>query len=188
MRNDSSKGKWKTLTSEVIYKNSYFGLRVDKCEMFDGRVMPKYFVVDFPDWVQVVALTPDKQIILVNQYRYPGEGWFVEFPGGTTHPSRTEDPLLAAKRELREETGYISEEWSYIGFHYPNPALLNNKSHIYLAKNCIIQGEKELDQFEVLDVLTIPVRDFESKIMAPGKSHSLMLATYAMIREIVNSI
>ncbi len=149
--------------------------------MSGGKIVPRYFVIDFPDWVQIIAFDENDQTILVRQYRYPGAGEFLEFPGGSTKPTRDEDPLEAAKRELREETGYVSNEWVYVGHHYPNPALMGNKCHVYLARNCVKKYELELDPFEVLQVELVSKSDLQSKIGAADKPHSLMLATYQLL-------
>lgn len=143
--------------------------------------MPRYFVMDFPDWVQVVALDEEENFIMVQQYRYPGEGYFLEFPGGSTHPSRQENALDAAKRELREETGYESEDWDYVGSHYPNPALMGNKCIVYLARNCKKKNDPHLDPYEVLDVELQSKEEMCKNMIEGDKLHSLMLATYQLL-------
>ena len=178
----SSKPHWKKLESENIFSNRYFHLRIDKCEMPDGRVVPKYFVVDFPNWVQTVALTKEGKLVIVDQYRYAADGWYLEFPGGSTHPDRKEDPLLAAKRELKEETGYESEKWEYLGCHDPNPALLNNRCHIYLARDCEKTSEPELDPFEEIDVKLMTPTEFREALLDSKRIHSLMLASLELAR------
>ncbi len=178
---------WRQKTTREIYSNRYFQLRVDECELGNGKVMPHYFVIDFPDWVQVVARKPDGQLIVVDQYRYPGEGWFLEFPGGSTQPTRDEDPKLAAQRELLEETGYESQDWHYLGAHYPNPALLNNRCHVFVAENCKKVAEQKLDAYEVLEVKEMELSEFERIFYSSDKKHSLMLATLEMYKEYLAS-
>lgn len=146
-------------------------------------MVPQYYIIDFPDWVQVVALDAMNQLILVDQYRYPGEGWFLEFPGGSTHPDRKEDPLVAAQRELKEETGYASDDWFYVGYHYPNPALMKNKCHVFLARQCRFVGPQQLDPFEVLEVKKMGLNDFDKEIKNSIRCHSLMLATYLLAQD-----
>lgn len=178
--------QWQRLKTEEVFANRYFRLRADECRMSDGRIMPKYFTVDFPDWVQVVAREGSGRIVMVDQYRYSGQSWFVEFPGGSTHPNRSEDPLLAAQRELAEETGYTSEQWSYLGHHYPNPALLSNKCHVFFAENCKKTQEQKLDPYEELDVVLLNPSELEDRLKGGGFAHSLMLASYVLAREILN--
>lgn len=173
---------WKRKSFKTVYKSKFFELRDEVCETETGLTVPKYYVIDFPDWVQSVALNDKDELILVDQYRYPGVGNFLEFPGGSSDPSRKEDPMDAAKRELLEETGYESNDWSSIGFHYPNPALMGNRCHVYIAKNCIKTSELNLDPYEFLTVKTYNIQDFEKEISTSKKCHSLMLATWAMAR------
>ncbi len=177
-----SRGKWRKVASQEIFSTHYFQMRVDQCRLPDGRVMPRYFVVDFPDWVQVVALNRQNDLLLVEQYRYPGKGWYLEFPGGSTHPNRKERPLTAAKRELREETGCVAKKWKYLGYHYPNPALLTNKCHVFLALECTRIGDLKLDPFEDLYVRTLPISRFLPLLYRSKKIHSLMLASFEMAR------
>lgn len=169
---------WKKIKSETLYHSHYFDLKVDECLTASGKTVPKYFTIDFPDWVQVVAQDEQKNLILVDQYRYPGQGSFLEFPGGSTHSTRDEDPLLAAKRELLEETGHESNEWIYLGPHFPNPALQPNRTHAFLAKNCKKVAELNLDPYEELEVIKLSLDEFVKRSRDPKAAHhSLMLAT-----------
>jgi len=177
-----TKSFWKKIKSTLAYGSKYFSIHIDECLLPDGRTMPRYYVVDFPDWVQVVAFDNNQNLILVDQYRYPGEGWFIEFPGGSTLPDRSEDPLLAAKRELLEETGYTSRDWAYLGSHYPNPALMRNRCHVYLATNCLKTSDLQLDAFEVLEVKLMTVTELQMQLKASQKVHSLMLATLELYK------
>jgi 8-oxo-dGTP pyrophosphatase MutT (NUDIX family) len=176
------KKNWRQKKTKELYANRYFRLRVDECEMADGRTMPNYFVLDFPDWVHVIALNRRGEILIVDQYRYPGEGWFFELPGGSTHPDRKEDPLIAAQRELVEETGFTSSSWQYLGSHFPNPALMNNRCHVFLALDCERTCENELDPYEILELREMPLAQFEDQLFASEKLHAMMLGSYMMFK------
>ena len=80
------------LSSDEIYRNSYFAFRKDKCALPDERAMLAYYVWELVDWVNVVALTKDGHLVLVNQYRHAAQKRFCEFPGGTTELDRDEQP------------------------------------------------------------------------------------------------
>lgn len=168
---------WKKLSSKKIFESRFFDLSEDICETSSGLVVPRYFMLSFPDWVQAVALDEQGQLILVNQYRYPGQKNFLEFPGGSTSFDRQEDPLVAAQRELLEETGYQSNEWQYLGAHYPNPALQSNRVHSFLALNCKKVADLNLDPFEELSVELYSLNDFLQLCTQKDGQHSLMLAT-----------
>ena len=92
----------------------------------------EFYVLEAPDWINVVALTEDGEIVLVEQYRHGTRHNTLEIPGGMVDPE-DESPLAAARRELLEETGYASEMWEEIGVVEPNPAILSNRCFTYLA-------------------------------------------------------
>ena len=168
--------RWKILKSTELFKARIFTLRSDECELPDGRVMPSYYVMDFPDWVNVIAVTNDKKMILVEQYRHAGDKVFLEVPGGTLD-SRTEDPRMAGERELLEETGYRAGEVIDLGPHYPNPALQSNRMHSYLALDCKRVAEQDLDPFEDLQVKVIPISEAFAKWENGEFQHSIIAAS-----------
>lgn len=141
--------------------------------------MPSYYVMEFPDWVNVVAVTDDGQMIMVDQYRHAGAADFLEIPGGSTHGPK-EDPRLAGERELLEETGYRAREWISCGFHYPNPALQTNRMHTYLAVGCQKVQEPQLDPFEDLSVRLLPVQDVLARLHRGEIKHSLIAASLTL--------
>jgi ADP-ribose pyrophosphatase len=104
--------------------------------------------------VSVIALNEDNQVIIARQYRPGPEQIMDELPGGAVEPG--EDIEVAAKRELREETGYASNEFSYLGKTYRS-AYDNSTSHYFIAKNCYKAGEPEPDEFEYIEQVTISV-------------------------------
>lgn len=169
--------RWKTLKSTVLFQSPYVRLRSDECELPDKRVMPKYYVFDFPDWVNVVALTPDNQIILVEQYRHAAGEDFLEVPGGSTD-HKGEDPRQAAARELLEETGYQPEEMIDCGAHFPNPALQSNRMHTFVALNCRKVAEPHLDPFEDLQVRLMPLTEAYKKWIDGELTHSIIAASF----------
>jgi len=175
--------KWRLLETQEVLKTQIFRFRIDKCETGPGKVMPRYYVMEFPDWVQVVALTPERQLILVDQYRYPVDQRFIEFPGGTSDPKTGESLLAAAQRELLEETGYTSSRWQKIGQHYPNPALQTNRCEVFLALDCQKVAPPKLDPFEEINVVLRSLDEFKSELMNGQPAHSLMLATLFLALE-----
>lgn len=175
--------KWKVLDRWEIFKNRFINLRVDRCELPDGRLMPDYYVLDFVPWVHVIPVTKNGQIVMIRQYRHGAGEVFWEIPGGTTHPSTgDEDPLMAAKRELLEETGYESDTWKLIGEHFPNPALQSNQMLLYLAQNCEKVAEPLLDPFEDIEVELMPIKDVFDRAESGGIKHSIVLAGLMMAR------
>ncbi len=113
--------------------------------------------------VCVVPITDDGKVIVERQFRYPIDKVITEIPAGKLD-SKSEDPLLAAKRELREETGYTAEEWISLGAFYPAPAYSDELIHIYIAKK-LKKGERDLDEDEFLDVYAVPFDELVEGIM-----------------------
>lgn len=174
--------RWKVLKSSDVFKAGFFRLRVDECELPDGRVMPRYYVLEFPDWVNVIPVTADGQIVLVEQYRHGADEVFLEIPGGSTH-SGGEDPRLAGERELLEETGFTAGEWVSCGFHYPNPALQSNKMHTFLALNCREIAKPNLDPFEDLRTVIKPAQEVYELWKCGEMRHSLIASSFALAIE-----
>ena len=175
--------KWKVLSTEELFKSGLFRLRAEKCELPDGRVMPNYYTVDFADWVQAVAVTKDKKMVMLTQYRHSAKEVCLEVPGGSMDPRTTEDAMTAAKRELLEETGYSSTNWKSLGFHYPNPALQSNRMHVFLALDCEKTTEPHLDPFEDLDFELMSVKDVYEKVRKGEVTHALILATLLLAQQ-----
>ena len=142
--------KWKTLSSEYIIKKPWATLRVDNCELPDGRIANEYYVLEYPNWANAVAVTEDGQIIMVRQYRHSGGITSIEIPGGVIENG--EDPLKAIERELLEETGYAFEKFELVSTVYPNPATSNNVCFCYLATGGKQVQEQSLDEHEDISV------------------------------------
>jgi 8-oxo-dGTP pyrophosphatase MutT (NUDIX family) len=148
--------KWKTLSSQYIHKGPWATLRTDKCEMPDGRIVDEYFVLEYPNWVNAVAITDEGKILMVRQYRHAAGIVSLEIPGGVIDGN--EDPAYAMRRELLEETGYLFDDIELIATVYANPSTGNNHTYCYLAKGGKKVQEQTLDEHEeiVVEQYTIP--------------------------------
>jgi 8-oxo-dGTP pyrophosphatase MutT (NUDIX family) len=179
--------KWKTRSSKDLMSAGYIRMRADECELPDGRIMSRYYVLEFPDWVNVVPVTQDGHIVLIEQYRHASGEIHLELPGGSLTPATrdqhslsvepTEDPKRAALRELAEETGYVPEDIRLLQCHYPNPALQNNRLWVYVATGCRLLEDPRLDPFEDIRVVPKPVSEVFRMLKAGEINHSLMVAS-----------
>jgi ADP-ribose pyrophosphatase len=148
--------EWKTISSTYIHEGPWATLRSDKCEMPDGRIVDQYYVLEYPNWANAVAITEDNKIIMVRQYRHAANIVSLEIPGGVIESG--EDPEEGMRRELLEETGYQFEHVELITTVYANPSTANNKTFCYLATGGKKVQEQELDEHEqiVVEEYTIP--------------------------------
>ncbi len=160
----------KTLESQEIYAGRIVRLRVDTVELPDGR-HGKREIVEHAGAVAVVALDQEGNIVLVKQYRKPVERVLLEIPAGTLEAE--EDPLDCARRELAEETGLSAVHWEKILTYYSTPGFTDELLHMFIARG-LIEGTKDPDQDEFVEVLRIPLADAYKQIftgqIADGKS------------------
>jgi ADP-ribose pyrophosphatase len=133
-----------------------------------------FFQLRTLDWVNVVALTAAGELVLVRQYRPGPDAMSVEIPGGAVDPG--EDLAAAARRELREETGYEPGELHYLGTSRPNPALQDNRIATYLALGCTRAGDIQPDPGEDLEVVVVPLAEAEAMVLRGEIDHALALA------------
>ncbi len=135
-----------------------------------------FTVVDSPNWVNVIALTQDNQVIFVRQYRHGVDKVTLEIPGGLVDGE--ESFLSAGLRELEEETGYTTEHAELIGVVEPNPAFMNNRCGIVLARNVVLSNEQALDPNEVIDVVTYPLETVKALIKDGVIAHTLVISAF----------
>jgi len=143
------KQAWKKIKSKIIHKNPWYSLREDDVVRPDGNE-GKYYYVDGLNSVAIIAEDDDKKIFLVGQSRYPLDNYYSWeiITGGF---KKGNNPLETAKRELKEETGLIAQEWIELGYYHPVTGYASEKTFIYLAKN-LTQGKQELDPTEDITV------------------------------------
>ena len=133
----------------------------------------EFVVIDAPDWVNVLALTPSGCLVMVNQFRYGMDGFSWEIPGGVIE--RGEDPVAAGLRELEEETGYVGNSARLLGSVNPNPAIMNNRCHLVLVENAVLTTEQAWDPDEEIEVLSLPVDEVFAWAHSGRITHSLVL-------------
>lgn len=173
--------KWQVLSSEYIHKGPWATLRTDKCQMPDGRIVPSYYVLEYPDWANAVAVTEDNKIIMVRQYRHAAGVVSLEIPGGVIESG--ESPEVGMKRELLEETGYQFDDMQFLCKLHANPSTANNVTHCYLAKGGKKVQAQHLDESEQIEVEEYTI-DEVKQLLADNKITQALHCTtlfYALI-------
>ncbi len=136
-------------------------------------------VLETPDWVNVVAITPERRIVLVRQYRFGVGVVTTEIPGGVIDPG--ESHRDAAERELREETGHAAARWSYLGAVQANPAFQSNLCHHWLAEEVVRVGEPEPDPGEDIVVLDASFDEVKRAVRSGAIAHCLVVSALARV-------
>lgn len=133
----------------------------------------EFSVIHTSDWVNVIATTPDRQMVLVRQFRYGINAPSLEIPGGIIEEG--EDPVQAGIRELKEETGFVGGHAHVLGRIHPNPAIQDNHCHLIWVENAVIQDTTAWDEHEELEIITLPIDEVYALAHAGEITHSLVL-------------
>ena len=153
---------WKILDSTYLVKAPWAVLRKDVCQMPSGYTVPEYYVLEYPNWVNAVALTEDNQFILVKQYRHGAATTVLEIPGGVI--DQNENSFDAVKLELLEEPGYRFDSYEKICELFPNPATSNNITTTYLAKGGVKVQNQQLDLQEEIEIILVSPKELKQML------------------------
>lgn len=148
-------GPWQVLESKYSYRDRWLTVRSDTVRVPNGAILSPYHILEFAEWVCVIALTAEREVVLVEQYRHGVERLSVELPAGVADQPG-ESVLDAARREFREETGHAAEEWHRLGSSNASTARQNNRIHCFLAFDARKVAEQALDPGEMIRVLLVP--------------------------------
>ena len=152
---------WKQLSTEYLHRENWFSLRRDRVLKGGGGEMYPYYVLEYSTWASIFPVTSSGKIIMMKQYRYGLGEFSLELPGGIMDPHETE-VSVAAKRELREETGYTCVEIREIAKVAPNPATSNNYMHVFFATGCEETHTQDFDPHEELELIFMEVEEVKT--------------------------
>ena len=167
--------EWEEVSTQHIVSDEWIDIRRSAFRFPDGNIFEPFYTYSRRDYVVVVATDTNGDYICVRQFRQGIRKVTVEFPAGgiersdgrqygTSQDCSAEDSLEAAKRELREETGYVSDEWSHMLTLPSNATIADNYAHLFVARNCRRVWQQSLDETEFLNVSTHPASEIEAMI------------------------
>ena len=169
--NSQFPSRWKVIRDNLHSDCKIFEVHKRKMIRDSDQTEGDFFVIKTNDWVNVLAVTCDQEIILVRQFRYGTEEYSLEPPGGVIE--KGEDPILAGQRELLEETGYSGKNPKIIGNVFANSAIMSNRCHFLLLTDAEKSGEVSFDPHEELETVKVPIEKLKDLVKSGDISHSI---------------
>lgn len=158
--------KWFIQSTDYLLCTKWLTVRKDKVRMPSGVVIDDYYVLEYPDWINVIAITKEGLFIIEQQYRHGTQSVDYEICAGAC--CKDEDPLAAAQRELLEETGFGGGEWTLFNISCPNPSAMTNRTYSFLAKNVERVSQPQPENTEDIEVMLMPFGELE-KLLQEGR-------------------
>lgn len=171
--------RWTTTTKTVVAENPFLTLEEHRREEEGTGKNGYFYIVHAPNWVNIIALTEDDQVVLIEQFRQGSDRIELEIPGGIIDEDELPDDSIL--RELVEETGYIptdKSEFKRIGEVIPNPAFIRNKCYTYLLTNARPTGKTAFDEHEDIRVHLYHRSEIKDLIATGKIQHSLVIAAF----------
>lgn len=166
--------KWEVLSSEYIIRRPWLTARRDQIRLPNGIINPEFYVLEYPTWVNTIAITTDGKFVMVEQYRHGLGETGMELCAGVCEEGET--PEQAARRELEEETGYTGGNWSELTVLSANPSTTNNLTHCFLAIGVEPAGHRHLDRTEYLTVRLLTESEVFDLLVSDSMKQALMVA------------
>jgi len=167
---------WPCIRSQPNQSFRVFSIRTDTAISPRTGMEHGFYIIESMDWINIIPLTADHQVVMVRQYRHGSREVTLEIPGGLLDPGDT--PEKAAVRELLEETGYQAEEVGKIGVVNPNPAIFSNRCYTFIARNVKKVRNPMPDQTEDIEVALIPLSKIPELIRKGKIDHAIVIAAF----------
>lgn len=169
--------RWRFLEQEPVLHTPIFDV-IRRSSVSPTGLTGDYYAIGAGDWVMVIPKIGE-DFLMVRQWRHGGDCMTTEFPGGVMEPG--EDPMESAKRELEEETGYRAGKLTKLGALNPNPALYQNRLHIFLAEDLLSAGQQHLDADEYIHCVRVPMGELTGKLGTGEYGNALMASALALL-------
>ena len=166
---------WPRQSSQVVGHYPIFSIRADQKTSPRTGKDHLFYVIECRNWVNVIALTPENRLVMVQQLRHGSGTIELEIPGGVMDPEDA-SPIATAVRELREETGYEGHRARVIGDVFPNPAIMSNRCRTVLIEDCVLKHPRELDAGEDLVTEVIDLDEIPAAVSSGSIGHALVIA------------
>jgi 8-oxo-dGTP pyrophosphatase MutT (NUDIX family) len=166
---------WEVLESRHLIRGPWLTVRRDRVRLPNGAIIDDYNILEYPDWVNVVPVTPDGRVVLIRQYRHGSRQVHYELPAGIVDATDA-DLERTARRELLEETGYGDGEWSPLATLSANPGTHTNLSHTFLAAGVVRRREPALEETEEIRVCVVDVAELRAILASGGVLQALHAA------------
>lgn len=165
----------RVISSEYVFRRPWLTARKDVLQLANGRINPEFYVLEYPTWVNIIAVTREGRYVMVRQYRHGLGRIGLELCAGCVEEG--EEPEAAARRELLEETGYTGGRWTLQAVISGNPSTTNNLSYCFLAEDVELTDTQHLDATEEIEVVTLSRSELLDLMLSDEMKQSLMLAS-----------
>ncbi len=179
--------EWKLVESAYVLQDRWLSLRADTCQLPSGHTLAPYYVLEYPAWVNVVAITPDHHLVLVRQYRHGIQQTVVELPCGTVEAGDS-SPLAAMQRELLEETGYAGTHMVETGRLSPNAATHANWTYCFLATGVELVAAPVPDATEAVETVLMPLSEVVGWARRGGLTQALHVGALFLALDAISTL
>ena len=156
--------RWQSVESSWAFRSGFLSIRRDRCRLPDGRLSPDMYFMELRNFAMTVALTPGREVLLSREYKHGTGDVAYTLPAGFIESGET--PLAAARRELREETGYDGEAFEPLGEYFVFPSLSGARGHFFLARDVRLVAAQHPDEFEEIEVVPVPLDALRDDLVA----------------------
>lgn len=168
---------WERLADENVYSCRIFSIRRDRARFSRDQAEHDFHVIESPDWVNIVPITSAGEVVLVRQFRHGIRDHTLEIPGGMVD-AEDESPLVAARREMIEESGYDGTHIEFLGSIHPNPAIQSNRCHSFVARDVEARHATSFDSTEETEVVLAPLAAIPDLIRGGQITHALVVVAF----------